>query len=245
MSIPAALPSPVVSSRGVLCSLATPHSSNKCFGSAPCGDGSLGWAGKEAAMCQGSLGSRHGGLGMEWPFLPVTLWVTARGWEKREVFGCSGPGSIPCVPSTDRSPGAGYGQLWFVLGFQPAGLVRFWGCRKPLSLLPPAPCMNSWVCFTSRGFGAVLGGCPRPELKQREPVPFGKHRSQPDLKSLLRAAAQKPPTDAGAAVKNGVCRAQGTIPTPQPVPRALGSPGGLQEGVGGSAPPTLNLDMLH
>lgn len=66
-SLPAPLPSPMVGCIGVLWSLTTLHSSNKCFGSVPRGDGdgSLGWAGKEAAACQGAKdpwGAGTGGL---------------------------------------------------------------------------------------------------------------------------------------------------------------------------------------
>lgn len=125
-----------------------------------------------------------------------------------------------------------------------AALVGFWVCRKHL----PSPwgChlptdgkgwVNSCLCFTS-GFGAGLGGCPGPELKQREGVgAFGEAPSQPDLKSLFRAAAQKPPTDGGAACKEQRVQGPGTVPTPEPGTRALGSPAEFQGGEGALLPP--------
>lgn len=91
--------------------------------------------------------------------------------------------------------------------------------------------MNSCLCFTSPGFGAGLGGCPGPELKQREGVgAFGEAPSQPDLKSLFRAAAQKPPMDAGAAREERSVQGPGAVPTPESVTMALGSPAEFQGG---------------
>lgn len=80
---------------------------------------------------------------MEWPSLPFTLWVTARGWEKRDGLGCSGAGNIPWVPSTDHFP---WKRLWAAVVCDGILGQQVWsgcGCAESTCLslglgLPPA-----------------------------------------------------------------------------------------------------------
>lgn len=132
--LPAPFPSPVVSCSGactlLINVLVVPHVEKAL------------WDGLERRQ-RCALGSRHVGLVMVWPFLPVTLWAAVCGWEKRDVLGCSGPGNVSWVPSTDHFPCK---RLWAavvcagILGWQ---LWSGSGCAESTCLslrlgLPPA-----------------------------------------------------------------------------------------------------------
>lgn len=131
-------------------------------------------------------------------------------------------GTSPGFPALTTSPGKGYGPLWFVLGFwdSRSGLVLGvqkapaspwdWGCHLPAD---GKGWVNSWFCFTSCGFGAVLSGCPGPELKQRESVPFGKHQASLTSNPFSEQQPRNLSRMQELPVKNGVCRARGTVPT--------------------------------
>lgn len=130
--LPSPLPSPVVSCSGawppctlLINVLVVPHVEMAL------------WDGLERKQ-RCALGSRHVGFVLVWPFLPVTLWAAARDWEKRDVLGCSGPGNISWVPSTDHFP---WKMLWAavvcvgILGWQ---LWSGSGCAESTCPLPGA-----------------------------------------------------------------------------------------------------------